>query len=168
MENNYVSEATQGPHSIDLKAYYLAQTGGAIDPYVSYYHLPQRGRGFFGRILKGSILPIIRSVMPYLKDKALGGVEGLVTDMKSGMSIKEAGSRQLKRTASQVMDDVVTKIKQRGSGVRKRQSRRKRSYKRKGPARKGTRRRGVKRGRKTKRSRTKSRGRKTRKVVLFA
>lgn len=156
MENSYITDASAGPHSIDLKSYYLAQTGGAIDPYVSYYHLPQRGRGFFGRILKGSILPIIRSIMPYIKDKAIDGVEGLVSDMKSGLSIKEAGTRQLKRTASQVMDDVVTRVKQRGSGVRRRRRRKvsapRRTYKRK----KAT-------GR-----RRKTRRRKTRKVVLFA
>lgn len=135
MENSYIKEATTRICPVDLKSYYIAQTGGAIDPYVSYYHLPQRGRGFFGRILKGSILPIIRSVLPYLKDKALDGVGKLVSDMKEGMSIKEAGKRQLKRTASQVFDDVVEKVQksQKGSGVRKhkRKAKRKTCVKRK-------------------------------------
>jgi hypothetical protein len=117
MQNQYIEEATQKPKAVDLRKFYLAQTGGAIDPYVSYYRIPQRGNGFFGRLLKGSILPIIRSVLPYFKDKAIEGVEGILSDVKEGVSLKEAGKRQLKRSAAKVLDDVLTK--QKGSGVRK-------------------------------------------------
>lgn len=118
MQNRYIEEATAQPKQIDLKKYYLAQTGGAIDPYISYHHLPHRGKGIFGDLIKGSILPLIQAVLPYFKDKAIEGVEGIISDVKEGVPLKEAGKRQLKRTASTVLQDVLKK-KQKGSGVRK-------------------------------------------------
>lgn len=117
MQNKYMQEATASPRAVDLKKFYLDQTGGAIDPYVSYYHIPQRGKGFFGRILKGTILPIIQSVLPYLKNRAIEGVEGILSDVKEGVSLKEAGKKQLKRTASAVFEDIISK--QKGSGLKR-------------------------------------------------
>lgn len=85
----------------------------------------QRGNGFFGRIIKGSLAPIIRSVLPYLKDLALDGVGGLVSDLKEGMNMKDAAKSQLKRSASTVAEDMASTIKrkfaQTGSGIRKKQ-----------------------------------------------
>lgn len=101
--------------------------------------LNQRGNGFFGRLIKGSLAPIIRSVLPYLKDMALEGVGGLVEDLKQGRSMKDAASNQFKRSASNLAEDVATRVKrtlaQSGSGLKRRRQARKRGAKKKEPTR---------------------------------
>ena len=116
MENNYEQVAVK---EINYDKIYSDQAGGALNPYVSYRHLPyQRGRGFFGRVIKGSIMPLLKSVLPYLKDRALEGMEGVVDGIKSGETIKQAGTNQLKKTTARLATDVATRMK--GSGVKKR------------------------------------------------
>lgn len=83
----------------------------------------QRGNGFFGRVIRGSLAPIIRSVLPYLKNMALEGVGGLVSELKEGKSVKEAATTQLKRSASTLAEDMAGKIKRRmtqaGAGIKR-------------------------------------------------
>ena len=129
MEATYNKQASQPRQPVDYETFYANQAGGEIDPYVSYVRLPQQGRGFFGRLIKGSVLPLIRSILPWVKNTALEGVGGLVSDLKEGVSLKEAGKRQLSKAANSAMDEIVAKIRQRGSGVRK--TRRKRAAKKK-------------------------------------
>lgn len=108
----------------------------------------QRGNGFFGRIVRGSILPLIKSVLPYIKDVALDGVGGLINDLKEGKTVKEASKNQLKRTSSAVLGDMVKRLRlQTGSGVR-----RKRKQKGSGLRKKGKRQ-ARPRGRKRRKSR---------------
>lgn len=81
----------------------------------------QKGNGFFGRIIRGSLMPIIKSVLPYLKDVALEGVGSLVTDLQQGKTLKDAASSSLKKTSSTVLNDVAKRVAkaQTGSGVKR-------------------------------------------------
>lgn len=93
--------------------------------------------------IKGSLIPVIKSVLPYLKNVALDGVLGLVDELKSGKSFKEATSDQLKRSSETVLNDMAKRIKkpqQAGSGVRKRRQKG-RGIRRKTPVRKTSKRR---------------------------
>lgn len=125
MENDYQTRALyRSPKDFDYCRVYLNQAGGSINPYVSYKHLPsQRGRGFFGRVIKNSIMPLLKSVLPYLKETALDGLGGILGDLKNGESIKEAGKNQFRKTASKVATDVANNMK--GSGLKQRRRLRK-------------------------------------------
>lgn len=103
---------------------YGAMAEGRLD--VQRRHVVgQRGSGFFGRIIRGSLAPIIRSVLPYLKDIALEGVGGLVNDLKNGISVREASKTQIRKTAANLMDDVAKRMRpvQEGSGFRRKRKR---------------------------------------------
>lgn len=159
MQTSYLKDSDHRAKGVDLKRFYEDQAGGAIDPYVSYTRLPQKGRGFFGRLIKGSILPLVKKILPFVKNAALDGVGGLVEDMKDGMSIKEAGVKNIKKTGLNLASNVMSSIRQKGSGIRRRRRRRRLV-------------RAVKRGKRSaarvRRGTTSRRKRKTRKLVLFA
>lgn len=146
MEDYYSKSAATKGKPADYENFYTSQAGGRIDPYVSYRYLPnQRGNGFFGRLISGSILPLIQRVLPYLSSKTVEGVEGIVKDVKDGISIKQSAKNQLKRSASSVLQDMASKISpQKGSGLRRKhktsKKRTRRCKSRKSPARPGRRR----------------------------
>lgn len=130
MEAFYVKSATVKPGDAAYAEYYSSQAGGAMDPYVSYRFLPnQRGNGFFGRLVTGSLLPLIQRVLPYLTTKTIEGVEGIAKDVKEGKSIKAAAKSQLRKSASSVLQDMASKVaKQSGSGIRRRHKRKTKSH----------------------------------------
>lgn len=144
--------------------FYKSAYGGMADGSVAFQRrmpVNQRGNGFFGRIIKGSLAPIIRSVLPYLKDLALDGVGGIVNELKEGKGVKEAATNQFKRTAGNLAEDMARRVRNRvsqvGSGVRRK---RRRTQKGSGVSKK-RRRQGRKRGakrRKTTSSRPRRRG----------
>lgn len=157
MEYSYKHQAEPQLKKHSFEQFYCDQAGNGIDDfYSSYRYLPnQRGNGFFGRLIKSSLLPLLKSIMPYIKDTAVEGVGNLIENVKSGENIKQAAKNALKNTASNVLTDMAAKVKkQKGSGLRK--SKRKRQQ------------RGYKTRRKTtKKSRTRVRKRNSKKCVLF-
>lgn len=97
----------------------------------------QKGNGFFGRIIRGSLIPVIKSVLPYLKNVALEGVGGLVDDLKSGKSFRDATTDQFKRSSETVLNDMAKRVKkQTGSGLRRRRRQKGAGIRRKKPVRK--------------------------------
>lgn len=126
MEDFYSKQVEKSGKHQDYESFYISQAGGSIDPYISYRYLPgQRGRGFFGNLFRSSIMPLIHQVMPYLKDTVVSGVEGVVEGIKEGRSLKDSAKRQLKRTASTVLQDMASKIsRQSGSGLKHKRRRR--------------------------------------------
>lgn len=109
--------------TIDYTEYYRQQAGGGIDPYLSYRYLPsQKGAGFFGRLIKGTVWPLIQSLLPYARKKTLEGVGDFVTHAQSGDSLKDASKKALKKVGGEMFSDatrtMINKL-QKGSGVRK-------------------------------------------------
>lgn len=105
--------------------FYMNHYGAMADGHFQQrYVAAQKGNGFFGRIIKGSLIPVIKSVLPYLKNIALDGVGGLVDDIKNGKSLQEATTGQLKRSSETVFNDMAKRVKrQSGSGVKRKKQR---------------------------------------------
>ena len=147
--------------------YYLEQAGGKMEPYTTYRFLPsQKGSGFFGRLIKGTIWPFIKQILPYAKNKALSGVGDLVSGLQEGKSLKEAGKSALKRTAGDMFSDATREISsqfQKGSGIR----RRKRKSNKTANTRRKTKRRVVKARKTGKATRKTRKGKRPARSVLF-
>ena len=109
--------------------FYNTQYGGNIDPYSGYrFQYPSRnlrGNGIWSTI-KGGIMPILRSLLPYLGNTALDAAGGLVSEMTSGKSFKEAAKKTMKKTAKGIALDVANKLDQEGTGTRKKGRKRRR------------------------------------------
>lgn len=105
-----------------MNEYYSDQAGSGI----SYFQGDrfQRGNGFFGNFFKGSIMPLLKKVMPYLGRQALDAGVDLAAGLKSGESFKEAAKGSLKRRAGAISADALKKVRdQVGQGVRQRKRR---------------------------------------------
>lgn len=112
--------------------YYKNQAGTGIGGFAGQRY--QKGDGFFGRLISGSVLPIIRKVLPYLGKTALNTGVNILSDVASGDSVRSSAKRRLQETGRKVGEKAMAKVKEiTGSGKRKRTS--KRTVKKK-PARK--------------------------------
>ena len=122
---------TERSRQFDYESYYRSQAGGAIDAYTSLRYLPaQRGSGFFGRLIKGTVWPLIRSILPYAKKTAIQGVGNVVSQLQSGATLKEAGKAALKTAGSAIVADAAHKLQEKiqgGSGIRRRRQARRKS-----------------------------------------
>ena len=112
-----------------FESYYVNQAGSGIAGYSGLKY--QRGHGFFGRLLSGTVLPILK----YLGKKALNTGVGIGSDVIQGENLKSAMKKRLKTTGFDIADDAYNKLKeykQKGSGRR----RKKRVHKKKTSAKK--------------------------------
>jgi len=107
--------------------YYINQAGSGIAGYSGVRY--QKGHGFFGRLLSGAIMPILK----YLGRKALSTGVNIGTDLLQGDNFKSTMKKRLKKAGLDIAEDALEKVrnsKQSGSGRRKRRKSRKRgSYK---------------------------------------
>ena len=132
------------------ESFYNHQSGGSV---ILPHFRPQRGRGIFGKLFRGFVLPTLGKTANVLKREApkrllsLGRdiVEDVAEGKSFGSSLKRRGLGQLKRAAGDVLGVTDTPRKKRrktrrqvGGGGRRR--RRRQSVRRK-TARKTTRRR---------------------------
>lgn len=115
MDRIYEQEATLDPRQMDLESVYIDQVGHGMALYAGHRYM--RGSGFFGRLLKSGLVPLVSRIIPYLKSAALPAVSSFTRDIADGMSVKEAGKRTLKRSAAHVLDEVSEKLKQDGGGI---------------------------------------------------
>lgn len=125
MQSYYSSQAQGGAGISDYRSYYKSQSGDGVGQvYTGYQFQGQRGGGWFGRIIKGGIMPVLSKILPYLGSKAVDAYKEMVQDFQSGKDLKEIGKRQLKRSAASVARDVAEKLsKQTGSGIRRKRKR---------------------------------------------
>lgn len=101
--------------------YYLTQAGSGIAGYSGIRY--QKGNGFFGRLVSGGILPLLR----YLGKKALHTGVNVADDVLQGDDFKQSLKKQLQSTSRVVAKDAIEKVRgiaQEGSGMKrkKRQS----------------------------------------------
>jgi hypothetical protein len=102
-----------------MDEYYTSQAGSGIGGYAG--HRYQRGAGFFGRILTGGILPLIKKVLPYLGRKAMDTGLEIADDLMEGKDIKDTMKTRLASSAKMVAGDAIAKVRQmRGSGYKRR------------------------------------------------
>lgn len=125
MQSYYNSQSQAGSGISDYKSYYKQQSGDGVGPiYAGYRWQGQRGAGWFGRVIKGGIVPLLSKILPYLGSKAVEAYQGMAQDFQSGRTdLKEIGKRQLRRSGAAIARDVASKLEQTGSGIRKRKRR---------------------------------------------
>jgi hypothetical protein len=103
-----------------MEAYYLNQAGSGIAGYSGVRY--QRGNGFFGRLIRGGILPLIKQVLPYFGRNVVATGANIMQDVLDGKEIKASTKRNLSLTARRALQDGVNKTReyaQKGGGVRK-------------------------------------------------
>lgn len=102
-----------------MEEYYLSQAGHGL-PYfegVKY----QRGNGFFGRLLKGGIIPILK----YFGTKLFDGGMNIAKDVAHGESIKGAAKKTIQNTVGDIAGDIFEKVThQKGRGIKRRSNKR--------------------------------------------
>lgn len=164
-----LGESDKSFYDSQYKNIYTRQYGQGMDPFEGYRYQfagrNLRGNGIWSTI-KGGLMPIFKSLLPYLGTSAVDAMGGLIGEMKSGKKFKDALKAQSRRSGSKIAQDLSDHLAQEGGG---RARRRRRKGKRKG-----------KRSKKTKMTPTlikmkkkrkiirRSRRRKTKKGLLFA
>lgn len=108
---------------MDLNSYYTSQAGDGIAGFAGIRY--QKGNGFFGRILKGT-LPFLK----YLGRKALGtGVNVAEDVLNNNETIRDSFKKQIKATTRKIAEDGVSKAKaklgQDGNGKKTRRKKKK-------------------------------------------
>ena len=97
-------------------AYYVNQAGTGISGYSGVKY--QKGHGFFGRLLSGAVLPILK----FLGKKALNTGINIGTDFLQGENFKTSMKKRLKTTGFDIAEEALDKLKnykQKGTGKRK-------------------------------------------------
>lgn len=97
--------------------YYLNQAGTGIAIYSGSKY--QKGHGFFGRMIKGSIMPLIKKILPYLKDQLFDTGREFGNAVMTSNSFKEAAKKTAKKKLGDFATDALEKVKtmtQEGSG----------------------------------------------------
>lgn len=105
----------------DLNSYYQQQANTGVALYPSSHY--QRGRGFFGRFFKGSLLPLLQSLGHKILSTGVDVADDVVNnDMDPMASLKLRGRAAAKAAANDVISTARSKLgglKQIGSGPRK-------------------------------------------------
>jgi hypothetical protein len=108
-----------------MESYYRNQAGTGLTSFEGVRY--QKGHGFFGRIIKGSVFPLLKQLWPYLGAKALNTGSNILADVYNRKGLKESISSNLKKTAGDIAEDALVKVKEmKGKGLRRGVKRRKR------------------------------------------
>ena len=106
-----------------MDEYYARQAGSGLGGFAGVRY--QKGDGFFGRMMSGTVLPIIKRVLPYLGKTVLNTASDIFGDVSQGEKFKESFKRRFKDTAGQVGEDALSKMKQLTGAGRRRRRRKK-------------------------------------------
>jgi len=96
--------------------YYVQQDGSGIAGYSGVRY--QKGNGFFGRLVSGALLPLLR----YLGKKALNTGANVADELHKGVDFKQALKRQLGVTSRNIAKDAIQRVQgysQQGQGVKR-------------------------------------------------
>lgn len=106
-----------------MDEYYINQAGSGIGGFSGTRY--QKGDGFFGRLVSGTILPLVKKVLPYLGRTALNAGLDIASDVADGEKFKSSFKKRMKSSAEKVGADAMAKIQEvTGSGKRRRRRRR--------------------------------------------
>lgn len=99
--------------------YYRNQAGSGLGGFSGQRY--QKGDGFFGRMLSGTVLPILKKVLPYLGRNLLSTAGDIASDVTQGQKLKDSVKSRFRATASKIGGDAMAKVKQMsGTGRRRR------------------------------------------------
>ena len=105
-----------------MDEYYRHQAGSGIGGFQGVRY--QKGSGFFGRFVTGSVLPILKKVLPYLGKTALNTGENVLSDLANGEEATSSIVRRLKESRNRVGKDAEEKLKLLTGEGRKRRNKR--------------------------------------------
>lgn len=92
-----------------MNSYYTNQAGSGLGGFAG--HRYQRGDGFFGRLISGTVLPLIRKALPFLGKTALNTGVDIVRDLSEGQKFKQSFKRRMKEGGEQLTDKAIGKVK---------------------------------------------------------
>ena len=98
--------------SVHKDDYYKNQAGNGMTFYRG--HRYQRGRGWFGRLYSGAVLPLLR----YLGKKALSTGVDVVRDVVGGQNFKTSVKSRTRKAAVDAVNDGFDKL-QSGKGIKR-------------------------------------------------
>src|SRR5437879_3702031 len=102
-----------------MEDYYINQAGSGIGGFSGARY--QKGDGFFGRLISGSVLPIIRKVLPYLGKTALNTGLDVLSDVSQGEKFGASAKKRMREAGDRLIDKSMEKVKQlTGSGKKRR------------------------------------------------
>jgi hypothetical protein len=102
--------------------YYAEQAGSGMGGFAGVRY--QKGDGFFGRLVSGTILPIVKKVLPYLGKRALNTGFNILGDVAEGEKLKSSVKRRLRETGERVGADAMAKVRDiTGSGKKRKRKR---------------------------------------------
>lgn len=110
-----------------MEDYYVSQVGSGLTPFEGMRF--QRGHGLFSNFIKGKILPMLKSVLPYLGRTAMDAGVNIARNLSEGESLKSAAKKVLKKKAFDIADDALLMVKKKtgmGIGLPRRRKARKR------------------------------------------
>lgn len=103
----------------------------------------QKGNGFMGRLVTGTVMPILKKVLPFLGKTVLNAGSNIIQDFENGGNLKESASKRFNETKTLLKSKSLQKLKELTGGGRKktRTNKRKNIKKRKPKKKKQTKRR---------------------------
>ena len=102
-----------------MDEYYLQQAGSGMGAFAGMRY--QKGNGFFGRLISGTVLPMIKKVLPFLGKTAMSSGIDVMNDWSQGDNFGNSFKKRMKETGEKITDTAMTKVKElTGSGKRKR------------------------------------------------
>lgn len=103
-----------------MESYYYNQAGSGIGGFSGLRY--QKGNGFFGRLISGTVLPLLKKVLPFLGKTAMETGVNIAKDVSEGKRFKESFKERAKASGKKISDAALLKAEQMmsGSGIRKR------------------------------------------------
>lgn len=96
----------------------MNQAGSGIAGFqgVRYQH----GSGFMGRMISGTIMPVLKKILPFLGKTALNTGSNILQDFENGEKISDSAKKRLKETKELIKMKAADKFKQLTGGARRR------------------------------------------------
>lgn len=108
----------------DCEKYYCSQVGFGNG---NYFHgiAHQRGYGFFSDIRR-FITPLALKAGSYLGKQLFQTGKNVIGDISSGASLRDSARNRLRETTKKIKDDVFQKLRQQGTGIKRKRPKGKR------------------------------------------
>lgn len=100
--------------------YYVNQAGSGLGGFAG--HRYQKGDGFFGRLIAGTVLPLIKKALPFLGKAALNTGVDIARDVAQGQNFKDSMKRRVRKTGEHITDKAIMKVKALTGGGRGKKS----------------------------------------------
>lgn len=103
-----------------MNEYYTNQAGSGIATFTGQRY--QKGHGMLGRFFTGSVMPLLKKVLPFLGKQALSVGADFANEWNKGGNFKKAASKSLKRGGLSMAEQALSKFKdlaQEGEGIKR-------------------------------------------------